>query len=173
MSDVRDEVVNDRGIIKRIQLIFPGYHGYRVNEDLRDADIILKDELYKNMLDVINQLKFAESDLVRNGIFVDLDLIGESRSKIQTAAEKVKHHTGGYSGISAPVKVDAQKISSLYDLDMKIFDQIKNLSNSVNLLLQGCSTGSFDKEKLKDINSAVSSIQDINESREKMLYGGV
>jgi len=47
MSDIRDQVVDDRGTIKKLQLIFPGYHGYRVNEDLRDADIYLKDELYK------------------------------------------------------------------------------------------------------------------------------
>lgn len=173
MSDIRDEVVDDRGAIKKIQLIFPGYHGYRINEDLRDADIILKDELYKKMLDIINLFKSGESALVRNGIFKNLDLLGASRSKIQTAAEDVKHHTAGYSGISSPIRVTARKISSLYDLDMKIFEEIQNLDSSASSFIKGCNSGNFDLEKLQEINSTVSNIEELNGSREKLLYGGV
>jgi hypothetical protein len=173
MADLRDQVVEDRGVIKKIQLIFPGYHGYRVNEDLRDADIILKDELYKKMLDVITNLKAGESSLVSNGQFKGLELIGAIRSKIQTAAEVVKHHGAGYSGISAPIKVDAKKISSLYDLDMKIFEQIGNLGDAVTSFVKDCESGSFNQMKLQEVGSVVSVITSLNKSRENLLYGGV
>jgi hypothetical protein len=173
MADLRDQVVEDRGVIKKIQLIFPGYHGYRVNEDLRDADIILKDELYKKMLDVITNLKAGESSLVSNGQFKGLELIGAIRSKIQTAAEVVKHHGAGYSGISAPVKVDAKKISSLYDLDMKIFEQIGNLGDAVTSFVKDCESGSFNQMKLQEVGSVVSVITSLSKSRENLLYGGV
>jgi len=173
MADLRDQVVEDRGVIKKIQLIFPGYHGYRVNEDLRDADIILKDELYKKMLDVITNLKAGESSLVSNGQFKGLELIGAIRSKIQTAAEVVKHHGAGYSGISAPIKVDAKKISSLYDLDMKIFEQIGNLGDAVTSFVKDCESGSFNQMKLQEVGSVVSVITSLSKSRENLLYGGV
>jgi hypothetical protein len=173
MTDLRDQVVEDRGVIKKIQLIFPGYHGYRVNEDLRDADVILKDELYKKMLDVITNLKAGESSLVGNGQFKGLESIGAVRSKIQTAAEAVKHHGAGYSGISAPIRVDAKKISALYDLDMKIFEQMQNLWNAVNGFVQDCASGNFNQGKLQEVGSVVSVITDLNNSRENLLYGGV
>jgi hypothetical protein len=173
MSDIKDEVVEDRGVIKKIQLIFPGYHGYRINEDLRDADIILKDELYKRMLGIIDQLKGGEAALVRNGIFKNLDLLGLSRSKMQTSAENLKHHGAGYSGISAPVRVTTQKISALYDLDMKIFDQIQSLESSVRAFIAGCEAGNLDIAKLQGVNAALANIDDLNNSRDRLLYGGV
>ncbi len=173
MSDIRDQVVDDRGVIKKLQLIFPGYHGYRVSEDLRDADIYLKDELYKKMLDIINDLKAAESSLVSNGIFTNLDKIGQTRSKIQTAAADLKHHQAGYSGISAGIKVTPAKISSLYDLDMKIYEQIQTLSTVIQGFKQECAQGNFNQARLQDVNSAVGSISQLNQSRETLLYGGV
>ncbi len=173
MTDLRDQVVEDRGVIKKIQLVFPGYHGYRVSEDLRDADIILKDELYKKMLAVITDLKNGESTLVSNGKFSGLESIGVLRSRIQTAAEVVKHHGAGYSGISAPVKVDARKISALYDLDMKIFDQIQGLQKTVNSFVQDCNSGNINQSAIQAINGVLSSITDLNNSRETLLYGGV
>jgi hypothetical protein len=173
MTDLRDQVVEDRGVIKKIQLVFPGYHGYRVNEDLRDADVILKDELYKKMLDVISNLKEGESSLVSSGKFAGLESIGTLRSRIQTAAETIKHHGTGYSGISAPVRVDAKKISSLYDLDMKIFEQIQSLMNLMNAFVQNCANGNIDQSKLQGINATLSAITSLNNSRETLLYGGV
>ncbi|MGC8644905.1 MAG: hypothetical protein ACP5UO_01395 [Thermoplasmata archaeon] len=173
MTDLRDSVVEDRGIIKKIQLIFPGYHGYRVNEDLRDADVILKDELYKRMLNCISKLKEAEQALVRNGIFKNLDYFGSLRSKMQTAAEAVKHHAAGYTGISPPVRVDAKKISSLYDLDMKIFEKIQGIEGAVDSLLKSCVSGNGDFSGLTMIQALVDEITSLNTSRDTLLYGGV
>ncbi len=173
MTDLRDQVVEDRGVIKKIQLIFPGYHGYRVNEDLRDADIILKDELYKKMLDVIANLKTGESSLVSAGQFKGLESIGTLRSRIQTAAEVVKHHGAGYSGISAPVRVDAKKISALYDLDMKIFGQIQDLQGKMGSFVQDCTSGNLNQTIIQGINTVLTAITNLNNSRETLLYGGV
>ncbi len=173
MTDLRDQVVEDRGVIKKIQLIFPGYHGYRINEDLRDADVILKDELYKKMLDVIANLKTGESSLVSAGQFKGLESIGALRSRIQTAAEVVKHHGAGYSGISAPVRVDAKKISALYDLDMKIFEQIQDLQGKMDSFVQDCASGNLNQPAIQGINTVLATITNLNNSRETLLYGGV
>ncbi|MEM0073829.1 MAG: hypothetical protein QW364_05445 [Thermoplasmatales archaeon] len=173
MTDLRDQVAEDRGIIKRIQLIFPGYHGYRVNEDLRDADIILKDELYKRMLNCIGKLKTAEQALVGRGSFNLLEYFGPLRSKIQTAAEDVKHHGAGYTGISPPIRVDAKKISSLYDLDMKIFEKIQGIEYAVDSLLKSCLSGNPDISSFSNIDSLVNEVTSLNNSRDSLLYGGV
>lgn len=55
MGDLKEDVVDDRGVIKKIQLLFPGYHGYRVNKDLRDAGIYLKMKFIKNSNELILQ----------------------------------------------------------------------------------------------------------------------
>ena len=36
MPDIRQKVEEDRGLIKKIQLMVPGYRGYRLKDDIRD-----------------------------------------------------------------------------------------------------------------------------------------
>ncbi len=173
MSDIRDQVTDDRGTIKKLQLIFPGYHGYRVNEDLRDADIYLKDELYKKMLSILDIIKNTEGNLVSSGNFKVLESIGKLRSEIQKVAADIKHHTAGYSGISAPIRVNAEKISSLYDLDMKLYQQIVSLTDLSNKILNDSMTGNLNNGDVNQILSLIAQMNDTNNSREKLLYGGV
>ncbi len=173
MDDIRKEVEEDRGVIKKLQLLFPGYHGYRVNEDLRDADIYLKNELYKKMLNILDEIKQSEQFLTSAGIFNGLEKIGIIRSRIQTLAGEIKHHEAGYSGISPPVRIGKDKISSLYDLDMKIYDEIVNLTNSVKNFKESCFSGKMDFNILQNIDNSINNLKELNDSRDKLLYGGV
>jgi len=173
MGDLREDVVNDRGAIKKLQLLFPGYHGYRVNEDLRDADIYLKSELYKKMLGIIETLKQAEQALTSNGIFKNLERIGAVRSKLQAVAGEIKHHEAGYSGISPPIRIGKEKISALYDLDMKIYDGIVNLDSNVKNFLNSCISGNLDFSLLSAIENNIGDLKALNDSRDRILYGGV
>ncbi|MGC8506596.1 MAG: hypothetical protein ACP5NK_07860 [Thermoplasmata archaeon] len=173
MSDIRNEISDDRGIIKKIQLLLPGYRGYRINEDLRDADIFLKDALYKKMLEVISELKNGQASLISNGVFSGLEVIGTTRSRIQTASALVRHHDLGYSGVSAPIRADAKKISAIYDLDSKISEEIKRLDSAMKEFVNECNSGKLNTELLQQVNSVVASILDLNKSRANLLYGGV
>lgn len=171
MSDIRTEIADDRGIIKKIQLLLPGYRGYRINEDLRDADVILKDALYKKMLEVINELKSGQASLTSKGVFKGLEVIGNTRSRIQTAAAAIKHHEMGYSGISAPIKADEKKISAMYDLDVKIHDEIQGLDSAMKEYVKECNAGNLKTDLLQVVDSKVGSILDLNKSRANLLYG--
>ena len=62
MPDIRDRVEQDRGLLKKIQLVIPGYAGYRRREDIRAADNLLRIQL-------ANQMKGVRGDLeeIRDG----------------------------------------------------------------------------------------------------------
>ncbi|MDP8012101.1 MAG: hypothetical protein RAK23_04715 [Thermoplasmata archaeon] len=173
MTDLREDVVDDRGTIKKLQLLFPGYHGYRVNEDLRDADIYLKNEIYKRMLNDIELIKSAEQNLTMNGIFSNLDRVGILKSKMQSLAGEIKHHEAGYSGISPPIRIGKDKISALYDLDMKIYNKISDIEQLINKFFDETSTGKCDIALLNNLINSLNELKEINDSRDKLLYGGV
>ena len=40
--DIRGTVEDNRGLLKKIQIIVPGFSGYREKEDLRAADELLR-----------------------------------------------------------------------------------------------------------------------------------
>jgi len=56
MPDIRDRVEQDRGLLKKIQLVIPGYAGYRRREDIRAADNLLRIQL-------ANQLKGVRGEI--------------------------------------------------------------------------------------------------------------
>lgn len=173
MDDIRDEVSQDRGAIKKLQLLFPGYHGYRINEDLRDADIYLKDEIYKFMLGLNEKIKSIESNLLAARNYQYLEKIGLMRSSIQETAERIKHHEAGYSGISAPVRITSEKISALYDLDMKIYEALTGIRDTVEQMVLDSITGIFDVNKYSKILESIGGVHDLDSSRNRLLYGGV
>ena len=45
MVDLRSKVEDDRGLLKKIELLIPGFRGYREREDLRAADSLLRQQL--------------------------------------------------------------------------------------------------------------------------------
>ncbi|MEM3429266.1 MAG: hypothetical protein QXX63_05350, partial [Thermoplasmatales archaeon] len=79
----------------------------------------------------------------------------------------------GYTGISPPIRVDAKKISSLYDLDMKIFEKIQGIEYAVDSLLKSCVSGNPDISSFSNIDSLVNEVTSLNNSRDSLLYGGV
>src|SRR6267143_1767953 len=104
MPDIRDRVEQDRGLLKKIQLVIPGYAGYRRREDIRAADNLLRIQL-------ANQLKGVRGDLedIRDGWAMDgkvqgLSGIGNAIFTIEGLEAKVRHAEGGYSGISATIQ---------------------------------------------------------------------
>src|SRR5271170_7966430 len=40
--DIRERVDQDRGTLKRLQMLIPGFRGYRQGEDIREADSYLR-----------------------------------------------------------------------------------------------------------------------------------
>src|SRR5256712_13929230 len=71
MPDIRDRVEQDRGLLKKIQLVIPGYAGYRRQEDIRAADNLLRIQL-------ANQLKGVRGDpeTIRDQMAMDGEIQG-------------------------------------------------------------------------------------------------
>ncbi len=63
MPDIREKVEDDRGLIKKIQLKIPGYAGYRRREDIRNADILLRNQVADQVKKVRSDLEGVRDDL--------------------------------------------------------------------------------------------------------------
>ena len=62
MTDLRNKVEDDRGLLKKIQLAIPGFRGYRQKEDLRIADSLLRIQI---------------ADLLQSDVLVPLEQVRE------------------------------------------------------------------------------------------------
>lgn len=128
MVDLREKVVQDRGILARIQSAIPGFSGYRANEDLRAADNMLRLQLADRLAAIRKELETCRAVLTENMFLGNLDRIGTLISKIKAIEGEVRHAGQGYSGISAKVRVGETELNNLYEYDSGLLTSLADMS---------------------------------------------
>jgi len=141
MTDYRERVQADRGLIKNIQLIIPGYRGYRKKEDLRIADRLLREELANRFSSVIADLEGAKKTIIKKNELRLIEDAGELVSRAGTAKEKLLHAEQGYSGISADYRILEPQLNQMYEWDLGLLDLIDQLGRTASNLREKARTG--------------------------------
>jgi hypothetical protein len=129
MVDLREKVVEDRGLIAKIQRFVPGFHGYRAKEDLRAADNMLRIQMADRLAAVRADVEACRAAMVEGGELEGLDRVGGVINKFKSAENEVRHAAQGYSGISAKTRVGEPELNSLYEFDLQLLTTIEALGS--------------------------------------------
>jgi hypothetical protein len=116
-TDIRSRVDDDRGILKKLQLLIPGFRGYRQGEDLRDADSILRREIADRLLGCLKQLQQLRQTLAQANQYGAMNSLALILSDLTVLEGRVRHAEQGYSGFSAPIRVTPDGLERLYEYD--------------------------------------------------------
>lgn len=132
MPDIRDRVEDDRGLLKKIQLVVPGFRGYRIREDLRDSDRMLRAELAKRMGLQRSQLEDARRALIReNPMSKALEEMGGVVNTMKRVEGEVLHAEVGYSGIAADVRMKDDELNMLYEYDNSMIESLNFIDEAL------------------------------------------
>ena len=104
-------------MIKRLQLLVPGFHAYRVGEDIRAADSLLRRQVADKVHDAMAQLQDVRSDLVNQNQFSVLTEFSNLIWDLQQLEGHIRHAEQGYTGISPAVRIQAADLDKLYEYD--------------------------------------------------------
>ncbi len=115
--DIRRSIDQDRGVLKRIQLLIPGFRGYRQGEDIRAADSLLRIQVADKVHQVLAALQDTRATLARQTQYVGLTDLATVLSDLQVLEGRVRHAEQGYSGIAANVRVQPEQLDRLYEYD--------------------------------------------------------
>lgn len=127
--DIRKTVDDDKSILKKIQLLIPGFRGYRQKEDIRAADEILRSEIGKIMIGAISSLNNSRQSAINFNKFGALNFIGNSISSVETLQGDIVHGQQGYSGLVASVKVTDDVLNKLYEYDYEYVSKCKEIAD--------------------------------------------
>lgn len=158
--NIREEVNDSRGLLKKIQLHIPLFRGYRKLEDIRVADELLRKEVSNVLQQALDNLQNEKSTLTNQGRFDKLTLVASPMSRIQEFQGELLHAQQGSTGISPAIRLDQGKLNSLYEYDLKFLDISSKIRDMSNL------SGSQDLDaSLSSISEAVSNARRAWESR--------
>ncbi|MDV0444276.1 hypothetical protein [Methanorbis rubei] len=168
MTDLRNKVEDDRGLLKKIQLGIPGFRGYRQKEDLRIADSLLRVQI----ADLLKSNVLQPLELIREraGNALELDMMNDIATVVsaaKTAESRVRHAEQGYSGISPAYRVTDAELNTLYEFDLALVEGINGLGELCRTALASSDSGDFGlvKADLRDIRSGLSELSAVFEKR--------
>jgi hypothetical protein len=115
--DLRQRVENDRGVLKRLQLLVPGFRGYRQAEDIREADSLLRLQVADKVKNARTTLENARASLANLGQFQVLNDLAPLTADLLTLEGRIRHAEQGYTGISPAVRANPQQLDRLYEYD--------------------------------------------------------
>ncbi len=116
-ADLRQRVDQDRGTLKRLELLIPGYHGYRQGEDIRAADSLLRRQVADRLRNARMAAENARTALTQANRFNDTMELAPLLADLMRIEPKIRSAEQGYSGIAAAIRVGPQQLDKLYEYD--------------------------------------------------------
>ena len=160
--DLRERVEDDRGLIKKIQLAIPGFRGYRIKEDLRIADRLLREQLADRLASASKKADACRDKLVDKQ---ELDLLEKVRKLVNesnTVIERVRHAEHGYTGVSPDYRIDASQLNKMYEWDLKLLDYIKIIREGIDNLDEALANNNMVAAKT-NMETAIEVLANFNE----------
>jgi hypothetical protein len=133
--DLRTKVDQDRGALKKLQLLIPGYRGYRQGEDLREADSVLRLQVADKVHGAITTLQQRRQSLSQAGKFDGLVDLSQAAADLMRLEGEIRHAEQGYTGISPALRVNLAGQDKLYEYDYGFVLAANDLGSSVAALV--------------------------------------
>lgn len=115
--DIRERVQDDRGFLKKLQLLIPGYRGYRQGEDARAADSFLRLQIADKVHRSVQTMVDIRQSLSQSGQFQGLTDLSPLLADLQQLEGEIRHAEQGYTGISPALRIQPAQIDQLYEYD--------------------------------------------------------
>ncbi|HUI22804.1 MAG TPA: hypothetical protein VLY82_00245 [Nitrososphaerales archaeon] len=130
--DIRQQVDDNRGIAKKLELLIPGLRGYRNKEDIRVSDELLRNQVADRLDHVKDNLQQLRKQVVVSNDLTNLTSVGSLIAQVQTLSGEVRHAAQGYAGWVAPIRIDENKLNKLYDYDYSFVSAVFQLDDATS-----------------------------------------
>ena len=115
--DIRQQVDENRGTFKKLELLIPGLRGYRNKEDIRVSDDLLRNQVSDKIDSAKANLEALRKQLANNGDFTSIGTVGSLIFQMQQFSGEIRHAQQVYSGIAATFQINEDKLNKMYDYD--------------------------------------------------------
>lgn len=171
--DIRQTVDDDRGFLKRLQLMVPGFRGYRQMEDIRAADALLRVQV-ANLVDrVLQSLQDTRATMSRMNQYAGLTDLATILSDLQVFSGRVRHAEQGYSGIAANVRFQQSRLDQLYQYDYGFVQAADQLAAAAAPIQAAATQGNTDalRTSIQSLRNQVQVLQNAFSQRIRAVEG--
>jgi len=169
MSDLYNQIVNDRGSFERMVARLPGFEGYLDRSARRKADRLLRDHLAEAVDRQIKRVAQAERRLLDNGGMRYMSRTQDAKARLQMYHDRLKGAAPGYSGFFEAVKIESAELELIYGFDELQMVHIDRLEGAVDALAGAAESGQEVDAAIDNLSALAREANDAFLQREEKL----
>ena len=159
--------------LERLMLILPGFRGYKLREQRREADRIVRNYIYKALehsrddlsdcFQSLSDVKASELMEPMNRLVARLDLV----------AEKINRGSYGYSGFFDSIKVEEPDLDNMLAYDTQLMDSVKKIGDAVASFKADLAVGKIENARVTQqaLDSSIGSLEAAFDQRQSIIEG--
>lgn len=169
--DIRQQIKEQSGSLKKLQTLIPGLRGYRRSEDIRMADEFLRNQVADRLDQARSNLEMIRKQIAASGEYTNLTLVGSAISQLQQLAGEVRHSQQGYSGLAPNISITEDVLNRLYEYDYEFVRSAINLLNLTSGFTYDPSSPNSVATLISQVNSAMKDFRQKWELRLEAVEG--
>ncbi|KYK34332.1 MAG: hypothetical protein HXS46_13555 [Theionarchaea archaeon] len=118
-------------LLEKLELILPGFKGYKEKEIRREQDKALRNRLVRSLQGLKYDLVGMEDEYPDD--LKKVKTIETLIARIQKLEDEIEHADYGYAGFFDLIHIDEDKLDLIYEHDLKMFDLIDKIKGEEDL----------------------------------------
>ncbi len=160
-------------ISERILAELPGFRGYKEKELRRESDKLLRNHMYRKLMEARKDLKevFQRlSDRRLHEVLTDMDRF---LMKFDRVSEKINHASYGYAGFFNILKVEEEKLDKMTAFDNELLGYVEKIVNETNVFKGETMKEEFEKTRdhIQRLNNSLESLEEKFDERHEVILG--
>jgi hypothetical protein len=169
---ILQKVDEERTMSQRLMKLLPGWRGYRIKEERRNADRILRDQLKARLSHAQESIKDIRTALVEAKLEDDYTAIDSLTSRTERLISQISHADYGYRPYFDEIKIREDDLMNMLRFDTWFVEQVQEFDRVAKEAADSVSEDSATALKqIKDLGRMMTEMIGKWKSRTDVILG--
>ena len=154
-------------------LIIPGFRGYKLREERREADRIVRDYIYRSLEQSRDKLMGCFQSLSDSKANELMEPMNRLIAKLDRVAEKVNRASYGYSGFFDSIKVEEPELENMLAYDSQLMDLVRKIGDAATSFKADLSQGKLENAMTNQqtLDASIGNLESAFDERKSVIEG--
>ncbi len=168
-----DRSKTQTGLMEKIELIIPGFRGYKEKELRRESDRLVRNQIYQKLYEAEAQVKDSYRALVNSGVSEAWDDTDHLIARMDRISQRINHSEYGYAGFFDAMKVKEPDLDRMMAFDDQLLQQSDTVSQAIQAFKDSVDNAKWQdaRAKVADATKAVDALELAYNGRKDVIMG--
>jgi DNA repair ATPase RecN len=168
-----ERVQGSEKILERLMLIIPGFRGYKLREQRREADRIVRDYIYRSLEHSRDDLMGSFQSLTDAKATELMEPMNRLIAKLDRVTEKINRASYGYSGFFDSIKVDEPELDNMLTYDTQLMDLVRKIGETTASFRAELTEGKLEdaRSNQEALNVSIDALESAFDHRKAVIEG--